>query len=75
MELSAQTVADYLKGEVVGDPDIKVKSVARIEQGKPGDLCFLANPKYEIFLYSTKDSVVLLNKTYVAKEPSSRKHL
>ena len=70
MELSAQTVADYLKGEVVGDPDIKVKSVARIEQGKPGDLCFLANPKYENFLYSTKASVVLINKSFEPKEPT-----
>ncbi|HPS95911.1 MAG: UDP-3-O-(3-hydroxymyristoyl)glucosamine N-acyltransferase [Bacteroidales bacterium] len=71
MELSAQTIADYLKGEVVGDPDIKVKSVARIEQGKPGDLCFLANPKYENFLYSTKASVVLINKSFEPKEPVS----
>ena len=37
MELSAQNIADYLKGEIVGNPDIKVKSVARIEQGKADD--------------------------------------
>ncbi len=71
MELSAQNIADYLKGEIVGNPDIKVKSVARIEQGKAGDLCFLANPKYESFLYSTKASIVLINKSFEPKEDVS----
>lgn len=71
MELTAQTIADYLKGEVVGDSNTKVKSVARIEQGKAGDLCFLANPKYENFLYSTKASIVLVNKSFEPKESIS----
>ncbi|HBY01467.1 MAG TPA: UDP-3-O-(3-hydroxymyristoyl)glucosamine N-acyltransferase [Rikenellaceae bacterium] len=71
MELTAQTIADYLKGEVVGDSNIKVKSVARIEQGKAGDLCFLANPKYENFLYSTKASIILVNKSFEPKESIS----
>lgn len=71
MELTAQSIADYLKGEVVGDSNTKVKSVARIEQGKAGDLCFLANPKYENFLYSTKASIVLVNKSFEPKESIS----
>lgn len=71
MELTAQTIADYLKGEVVGDSNTKVKSVARIEQGKAGDLCFLANPKYENFIYSTKASIVLVNKSFEPKESIS----
>ena len=64
MELTAQTISDHLGGEIVGDSQIKVNSVARIEQGKPGNLCFLANPKYEQYLYTTKASIVLINKSF-----------
>ncbi len=69
MELTASTIAEYLKGEVEGNADITVQTVARIEQGKPGALCFLANPKYEKYLYTTKASIVLINKSFVLKEP------
>ena len=69
MEYTASIIAEYLKGEVEGNPDAIVKSFARIEQGKPGQLCFLANPKYENYLYTTKASVVLINKSYVLKQP------
>ena len=44
MEVSAKLIAEHLGGEIVGDPEAKVSSVARIESGKPGTLCFLANP-------------------------------
>lgn len=62
MEFTAQFIADYFKGEVIGNPGAKVTKPARIEEGKPGCLCFLANPKYEKYLYTTKASVVMVNK-------------
>jgi len=65
MEFNAATIAGFLKGEIEGDPDIKVNTVAKIEEGHPGALSFLANPKYEHFIYSTKSSVVLVNKSFV----------
>ncbi|MDR1584233.1 MAG: UDP-3-O-(3-hydroxymyristoyl)glucosamine N-acyltransferase, partial [Prevotellaceae bacterium] len=61
---SAETIADYLKGVVEGNSSTLVSGVARIEQGKPGTLCFFANPKYEKYVYTTKASVILLNKDY-----------
>ncbi|MDD2539104.1 MAG: LpxD N-terminal domain-containing protein, partial [Bacteroidales bacterium] len=64
MELTAGIIAGHLQGEVKGDPDVIVKGVARIEQGKPGTACFLANPKYEKYLYDTKASVVLINRDF-----------
>lgn len=64
MELTAQLIADHLGGEIVGDSQAKVSSVARIEQGKKGSLCFLANPKYEQYLYTTDASIVLVNKSF-----------
>jgi UDP-3-O-[3-hydroxymyristoyl] glucosamine N-acyltransferase len=65
MEFNAATIAGFLKGEIVGDPEIKVNAIAKIEEGQAGALSFLANPKYEHFLYSTKSSVVLVNRSFV----------
>lgn len=71
MELSAELIAKHLGGTVEGDPNVKVSSVARIEQGKSGNLCFLANPKYEKYLYTTKASIILINASFELKEPVS----
>jgi UDP-3-O-[3-hydroxymyristoyl] glucosamine N-acyltransferase len=65
---NAETIANYLHGVVEGDPSTVVSGVARIEQGKPGSLCFFANPKYEKYVYTTKASIILLNKDYELKE-------
>lgn len=67
MELTAQMIADQLQGEVTGNPHVIVKSVTRIEYGKPGTVCFLANMKYEKHLYKTKASVVLVNRNFSPK--------
>ena len=69
MEISAQTLADLLGGEIVGDPATVVTGPARIEQARRGDVCFLANPKYEHYIYDTKASVLLINKSFVPKQP------
>jgi len=65
MEFTAATIAGFLKGEIEGDPDIKVNTIAKIEEGHPGALSFLANPKYEHYIYSTASSVVLVNKSFI----------
>ena len=69
MEFTAATIAGFLKGEIVGNPEIVVNNIAKIEEGNKGDLSFLANPKYEHFIYKTKSSIVLVNKSFV---PSAR---
>ena len=69
MQLTAQTIANHLNGEIEGNADVVVTTAARIEQGKPGALCFLANPKYEQYLYTTKASIVLINRDFVLKQP------
>ncbi len=68
MEFTAQHIAECINGEVIGDSSVKITSVARIESGKPGNLIFLGNLKYEEFLYKSKASVVILNKGF---EPST----
>lgn len=69
MELNAETIAGFLGGTVDGNPEIRVNTLAKIEEGYPGALSFLANPKYEHFIYSTKSSIVLVNKDFVATSP------
>jgi UDP-3-O-[3-hydroxymyristoyl] glucosamine N-acyltransferase len=65
MEFTAATIAGFLKGEIEGNADIKVNTIAKIEEGQTGALSFLSNPKYEHYLYITKSSVVLVNKSFV----------
>jgi UDP-3-O-[3-hydroxymyristoyl] glucosamine N-acyltransferase len=62
MEFTAKMIADFLKGTLEGNPDETVTNISRIEEGKKGSLAFLANPKYEKYLYSTEASIVLINK-------------
>ena len=65
MEFTAATIAGFLKCEIEGNPDIRVNTVAKIEEGHQGALSFLANPKYEHYIYTTSSSVVLVNKTFI----------
>lgn len=71
MEFSAQQIADLLEGEIVGDPSVSVNDLAKIEEGKPGSLSFLANPQYTPHIYDTKASIVIVNKSFVAEKEIS----
>ncbi|WP_270089327.1 UDP-3-O-(3-hydroxymyristoyl)glucosamine N-acyltransferase [Sphingobacterium sp. SYP-B4668] len=65
MQFSAQQIATLLKGNIEGSPDVVVGQLAKIEEAKSGDLSFLANPKYEHFLYTTNASIVVVNADFV----------
>jgi len=65
MEFTAATIAGFLKGEIEGNPETVVNTVAKIEEGHKGALSFLANPKYEHYLYTTKSSIVLVDRKLV----------
>jgi UDP-3-O-[3-hydroxymyristoyl] glucosamine N-acyltransferase len=71
MEFTAQQISDLLKGTLVGDPGATVNRLSKIEEGEPGSLSFLANPKYNEFIYSTKASVVIVNDSFEAEQPVS----
>ena len=71
MEFKAKEIADILNGTVDGNPEAVVKTFARIESGKPGAICFFANPKYEQYVYTCKAEVIIVNKTFEPKEPVS----
>ncbi len=69
MEFNATTIAGFLRGEIEGNPEVKVNTIAKIEEGSEGALSFLANPKYEPYIYTTKSSIVLVSKDF---KPSDR---
>ena len=71
MELTARQLAEVLHGTVEGDPEAKVTTFAKIEHGKPGQLCFCANPKYEQYVYTSRASVLLVNRDFRPKAPVS----
>jgi len=68
MNFKASTIAEFLKGEIVGNPDIEVNNVSKIEDGQPGTLAFLGNRKYEKYVYETKASILLVNKDFKAEK-------
>ena len=63
MQFTAKNIADIIEGKIEGDPDIVVTSFGKLEEAVSGQLSFLANPKYEDYLYSTKASVVIINES------------
>ena len=64
MEFSAKQIAEYIQGVIVGDENATVHTFAKIEEGIPGALSFLSNPKYTHYIYDTQSSIVLVNKDF-----------
>ena len=69
MEFKAKELAEILGGTVDGNPEATVSTFARIEQGKPGAICFFANPKYEHYVYECKADIIIVNNTFEPKAP------
>ncbi len=69
MEFSAAQIANLLQGTVEGDENVKVSNLSKIEEGLPGTLSFLANPKYTNYIYDTNASIVIVNKTLKLEKP------
>ncbi len=69
MQLTAAQIAVLVNGKVDGNADIAVASFGKIEEAQQGQLAFLANPKYEDFLYSTKASIIIVNDNQQIKQP------
>ncbi|MGZ3777517.1 MAG: UDP-3-O-(3-hydroxymyristoyl)glucosamine N-acyltransferase [Mucilaginibacter sp.] len=69
MQFTAQEIGFMLNGTVEGDPKVAVDKLAKIEEAAAGSLSFLANPKYEQYLYSTGASIVIVNNDLVLSEP------
>lgn len=68
MEFSAQMIAGLVGGTIVGDPSVSVSNFAKIEEGRSGCISFLANDKYEHYIYTTESSIVLVNDSFEPKQ-------
>lgn len=69
MEFSAQQISDLLGGKVDGNGSVSVNRLSKIEEGEPGSLTFLANPKYTPYIYSTQASIVIVDQDFVPEQP------
>ena len=69
MEFSAAQIAQIVGGTIEGNPEMSVSSFGKIEEATKGQLAFLANPKYDEFLYTTAADIIIINETQVLKEP------
>lgn len=68
MKFTAAQIAVILEGEVEGNSEIEVSKLSKIEEGGPESLSFLSNPKYTQFIYTTKASIVIVNKIFKAEK-------
>ncbi|MCH2216119.1 MAG: UDP-3-O-(3-hydroxymyristoyl)glucosamine N-acyltransferase [Flavobacteriales bacterium] len=64
MKFSASQIAQLLEGEVIGNKNLNVHGLSKIDDGKKGTLSFLANPAYKEFIYSTEASIVIVSKDF-----------
>lgn len=69
MEFSAKQIAQFVQGTVVGDENAKVNTFAKIEEGVPGSVSFLASPKYIHYLYQTQSTIVLVDESIRVDKP------
>ena len=69
MKINAERIAQLINGKVEGDKSVEVSSFGKIEEAREGQLAFLANLKYEDFLYTTKASVIIINEGQELKQP------
>ncbi len=69
ISFTAEQIATVLNGTIEGDSSVVVNNFSKIEEGKPGTLTFLANPKYTHYIYTTEASIVLVNNDFKAEHP------
>jgi len=69
MKFTANQIAGILEGTIEGNPDVEVSKLAKIEEGIPGSLTFLANPKYTSFIYTTEASIAIVGNDFEPEQP------
>lgn len=68
MEFTAQQIADFIQGKVEGDSTVRVSNFSKIEDGQPGTLSFLSNPKYNQYIYQSNASIILVNNDFIPEQ-------
>ena len=68
MKFTAKQIAEILNGEIVGNPDVEVHTLSKIEEAAEGLLTFLANPKYTPYIYTTKASITIVGQDFISDQ-------
>ena len=68
MDFTAEQIAMWLNGEIIGDPNAVVNTLSKIEEGEKGSLSFLSNPAYNHYIYDTEASVVIVNNSFIPEK-------
>ncbi|MFH0881492.1 MAG: UDP-3-O-(3-hydroxymyristoyl)glucosamine N-acyltransferase [bacterium] len=61
MTLTARELADQIGAEVVGDPNVIIEGVAKIEEASPQEVTFISNPAYRRYLQTTRASAIIID--------------
>ena len=69
MEFTAKQIAQFIQGKIEGDENAKVNTFAKIEEGVPGAISFLASPKYTHYIYETQSTIILVDETIAIEKP------
>ena len=68
MKFTAKQIAEILNGDIVGDPNVEVETLSKIEEAAEGSLTFLANPKYTPYIYTTKASIAIVGQDFISEQ-------
>lgn len=68
MQFTAQQIATLIQGKIEGNPDASINNVSKIEEAKEGSLSFIANPKYEDYLYDSTASIIIINESFTPEK-------
>ena len=71
MQFTAKQIANLLQGQIEGDDSLMINKLSKIEEGEPGSISFLSNPIYTQYLYTTRASLVIVNKDFILTAPTS----
>jgi len=69
MQFTAQQISDLINGKIEGDAEVAVFEMSKIEEAEEGSISFLANPKYENYIYSSNASIIIINEEQILKHP------
>lgn len=69
MKYRIKKIADFLQGTVIGNSEVEIGNIAKIEEAQEGDITFLANPIYTPHIYTTHASAVIVKNDFEPEKP------
>ena len=67
---TAKSISDSVNGQLIGDPDLIIESLASIESDEANSITFFGNPRYESFIYGDRPRAILVPNSFQPKDAS-----